>query len=298
MGFTLLPRSAPKTSPIRSPRSSGENPHRHNKRREGDVVFEQKDCEIPSTWSQLATNVVANKYFYGEVATDGAREGRPPFDPPRLTHDRRLGIGRRLFCHCCRRRTILLRPQLAVPAPACRVQLARVVQRGPVSPVRHQGFDVQLALGQKRAARPFSRKIHTNIRRPRRASSKACATTWKTSWSLPAARPCFLSSARARAPTCPRCGRTAKNSPAAESHPGRCRSCGCTTRLRPWSRAAARRRRAAKMQSIKDWHPDVMEFVLCKNREECKARTLVEQGYDPQEPTTRCCSKTPTSQSG
>ena len=31
----------------------------------GEVVFEQRDCEIPASWSQLATNVVANKYFYG-----------------------------------------------------------------------------------------------------------------------------------------------------------------------------------------------------------------------------------------
>src|SRR5690349_16882158 len=32
----------------------------------GRVIFEQTDCEIPAGWSQLATNVVASKYFYGE----------------------------------------------------------------------------------------------------------------------------------------------------------------------------------------------------------------------------------------
>src|SRR5690348_540609 len=35
----------------------------------GEVIFEQKDREIPTFWSQLATNVVANKYFYGENGT-------------------------------------------------------------------------------------------------------------------------------------------------------------------------------------------------------------------------------------
>lgn len=35
----------------------------------GEVLFEQNDCEIPKAWSQLATNVVANKYLYGEVGT-------------------------------------------------------------------------------------------------------------------------------------------------------------------------------------------------------------------------------------
>jgi len=35
----------------------------------GDVVFEQKDVEIPASWSQLATNVVVSKYFRGTLGT-------------------------------------------------------------------------------------------------------------------------------------------------------------------------------------------------------------------------------------
>lgn len=35
----------------------------------GGVLFEQNDCEIPEKWSQLATNVVVSKYFYGEPGT-------------------------------------------------------------------------------------------------------------------------------------------------------------------------------------------------------------------------------------
>ena len=33
------------------------------------VVFEQKDVEIPASWSQLATNVVVSKYFRGPLGT-------------------------------------------------------------------------------------------------------------------------------------------------------------------------------------------------------------------------------------
>ena len=29
----------------------------------GKVIFEQKDIEVPKSWSALATNVVASKYF-------------------------------------------------------------------------------------------------------------------------------------------------------------------------------------------------------------------------------------------
>ena len=35
----------------------------------GKAVFEQKDCEIPAHWSQLATNVVVSKYFRGPMNT-------------------------------------------------------------------------------------------------------------------------------------------------------------------------------------------------------------------------------------
>jgi ribonucleoside-diphosphate reductase alpha chain len=35
----------------------------------GEVVFEQKDVEIPRGWSQMATNVVVSKYFRGQLGT-------------------------------------------------------------------------------------------------------------------------------------------------------------------------------------------------------------------------------------
>ena len=35
----------------------------------GEVVFEQKDVEVPAQWSQMATNVVVSKYFRGKLGT-------------------------------------------------------------------------------------------------------------------------------------------------------------------------------------------------------------------------------------
>ena len=40
----------------------------------GKVLFEQNNAEIPSSWSQLATNVVVSKYFYGDPKNPGERE--------------------------------------------------------------------------------------------------------------------------------------------------------------------------------------------------------------------------------
>src|SRR5258708_10023511 len=35
----------------------------------GQVIFEQKDVEVPRSWSQLAINVVAQKYFRGGLGS-------------------------------------------------------------------------------------------------------------------------------------------------------------------------------------------------------------------------------------
>ncbi len=35
----------------------------------GETIFEQKNVEVPKSWSQTATNIVAQKYFHGRVGT-------------------------------------------------------------------------------------------------------------------------------------------------------------------------------------------------------------------------------------
>jgi ribonucleoside-diphosphate reductase alpha chain len=35
----------------------------------GETIFEQRECEIPASWSQLATNVVVSKYFRGHLGS-------------------------------------------------------------------------------------------------------------------------------------------------------------------------------------------------------------------------------------
>ena len=38
----------------------------------GELVFEQRDVEIPKFWSQQATNIVVSKYFRGQMARPSA----------------------------------------------------------------------------------------------------------------------------------------------------------------------------------------------------------------------------------
>ena len=36
---------------------------------DGTVVFEQKDIEVPASWTQTATDIVASKYFRGKLGS-------------------------------------------------------------------------------------------------------------------------------------------------------------------------------------------------------------------------------------
>ncbi len=47
---------------LRTASISGEN---------GKIIFEQRDVEVPKLWSQTATNVVVQKYFRGQLGTPG-----------------------------------------------------------------------------------------------------------------------------------------------------------------------------------------------------------------------------------
>ena len=41
----------------------------------GNSIFEQKDVEVPADWSMTATNIVASKYLHGQIGTSGRETG-------------------------------------------------------------------------------------------------------------------------------------------------------------------------------------------------------------------------------
>jgi ribonucleoside-diphosphate reductase alpha chain len=248
----------------------------------GEVFFEQKDCEVPSTWSQLATNVVVSKYFYGEVNT-----------PEREKSVRQLiyrvcrtiadwGIADGYFAS-------------ADDGEAFYRDLAWLCLHQHASFNSPVWFNVGLfpQYGVRGAmCNWYWSPAHQDVKQP------------ENPYEYPQGSACFIQSvddnmedimelARSEAMLFKFGSGTGTDISSLRSHreklSGGGRPSGPLSFMRVYDQIAAvvksggKTRRAAKMQSIKDWHPDVMEFIECKSREEKKVRILVEQGYDPQE---------------
>ncbi len=243
----------------------------------GGVLFEQKDCEVPEHWSQLATNVVVSKYFYGENGT-----------PERERSVRQL-------IHRVSRTIAdwgIKDGYFASPEDGERfyrdLTWLCVHQHGAFnSPV---WFNVGLyhQYGVKGAQCNWHWNPETNtVEQP------------QNPYEYPQGSACFIQSvqdnmedimelARSEAMLFKFGSGTGTDLSTLRSHreklSGGGKPSGPLSFMRVYDQIAAvvksggKTRRAAKMQSIKVWHPDVMEFIECKAKEEKKARILIEKG--------------------
>lgn len=247
---------------------------------QGNVVFEQDDVEVPKSWSMLATNIVASKYFYGAIGTD-ERE----YSVHQLVHrvarsiaDRGLNDG--YFAS-------------AEDAENFYNEMAFICvnQYGAFnSPV---WFNVGL----------YDIYGHTSSSRSSYAwDSKAedCVPITDT-YKHPQASACFIQSVDDSMEDIMRLAgseamlfkygsgtgtdlSTLRSS--RETLSGGGVPSGPLSFMRIFDQVAGaiksggKTRRAAKMQSLKVHHPDIKEFISCKVKEEKKAWALIEQGYD------------------
>jgi ribonucleoside-diphosphate reductase alpha chain len=249
----------------------------HIKDENGKVLFEQTHCEIPKSWSPLATNVVVSKYFYGEHGT-AEREKSVQQVIHRVARTiADWGIDDGYF---------------ATPKDGENFyrELAWLClhQHGAFnSPVWFNvGIFSQLGVKGSQGNYHFDPKTKA-IHRP------------ESSYEYPQGSACFIQSVDDSMEDIMRLAtseamlfkygsgtgtdlstiRSAKEKLSGGGTPS-----GPLSFMRVYDQIAAvvksggKTRRAAKMQSIKDWHPDVLEFIQCKAKEERKARTLIESG--------------------
>jgi ribonucleoside-diphosphate reductase alpha chain len=243
----------------------------------GGVLFEQTNCLVPKDWSALATNVVVSKYFYGEPGT-AEREHSVQQVIHRVartiadwgTEDGYFASkedGERFYKEL---------------AWLC------VHQHGSFnSPV---WFNVGLyhQYGVKGSRGNYRYDVATrSIRRP------------ETPYEYPQASACFIQSVDDNMEDIMRLARSeamlfkfgsgtgtdlSTIRSTNEKLSGGGTPSGPLSFMRVYDQIAAvvksggKTRRAAKMQSLKDWHPDIRSFIQCKAKEERKARTLIESG--------------------
>jgi ribonucleoside-diphosphate reductase alpha chain len=246
----------------------------------GKALFEQTNCEVPSTWSQLATNVVVSKYFYGDPTNKEEREHSV----------------RQLIHRVTRTLTDWGMADGYFDTPEDGERFYRELtwlclhQFGAFnSPV---WFNVGLfnLYGVSGAKCNW----HFNV-------EKGCVEQPDNPYEYPQGSACFIQSVEDNMEDIMRLATseamlfkfgsgtgtdlsTIRSS--REKLSGGGKPSGPLSFMRVYDQIAAvvksggKTRRAAKMQSIKVWHPDVMEFIECKWREEQKAHALIREGYD------------------
>jgi len=244
----------------------------------GQAIFEQDNIEVPVTWSQLATKVVASKYFYGDIET-----GRREHSVKQLIHRVCKALadrGKRGGYFATDEDADVFYNELAW---LC------VNQCGAFnSPVWFNVglFDVYGIAGSK----------HNFRWDPERQDAVAC----ENSYEYPQASACFIQSVKDSMVDIMRLATseamlfkhgsgtgtdlsTLRSSK--EKLSGGGRPSGPLSFMRVYDQIAAviksggKTRRAAKMQSLKVTHPDIKEFITCKTEEEKKAWALIEAGY-------------------
>jgi ribonucleoside-diphosphate reductase alpha chain len=217
----------------------------------GEPVFEQHDIEVPSSWSQTATNIVASKYFRGQL-------GSP---------DRESSV-----------RGLISRVVDTIRGWA--------ENQGYFATTEDlQAFSDELThlLVEQKAA--FNSPVWFNVGIEKRPQASACFIN-----SVKDQMESILGLARTEGMLFKFGSGTGSNLSSIRSSreplTGGGTASGPVSFMRGYDafagviKSGGKTRRAAKMVILNADHPDILEFVNCKADEERKARALIDAGYD------------------
>ncbi len=253
----------------------------------GKVIFKQDDIEVPKSWSPLATKIAVSKYFYGDISN-----GTDPYKGGRETSVRQLihrvtrtltdcGIADGYFADA--RTAEIFYDELTW---LC------LNQHGAFnSPVWFNvGLHHEYGVGKDGGAGNYFYNRHTGE-----------AERATTQYEYPQGSACFI---QAVADSMEDIMRLATSEAmlfkfgsgtgsdlsslrsTREKLSGGGKPSGPLSFLKVYDQVAnvvksgGKTRRAAKMNTLKDWHPDIEEFINAKQKEEKKAWALIEHGYD------------------
>jgi len=246
----------------------------------GKTVFKQEGVEVPQAWSVLATKVVVSKYFYGELGT-----------PERETSVRQL-IHR-----------------------IARTMADWGVKDGYFSKEDGEVFYDELAWLCLNQYGAFNSPVWFNVGlyHQYHVGNRSSKGNWyfepktrqtqraATQYEYPQCSACFIQSVEDDMESIMKLayseamlfkfgsGTGTDLTPirsAREKLSGGGRPSGPMSFLRVYDQVAnvvksgGKTRRAAKMNTLRDWHGDIEEFIEAKMKEEKKAWALIEEGYD------------------
>jgi ribonucleoside-diphosphate reductase alpha chain len=253
----------------------------------GKVIFKQEDIEVPKSWSALATKIAVSKYFYGDIA-----KGTDPYKGGRETSVRQLihrvtrtitdwGIADGYFAD-------------EETADTFYNELTWLCLNQHVafnSPVWFNvGLYQQYGVGKDGGAGNYFYNRETG--KAERAPSQ---------YEYPQGSACFIQSVCDTMEDIMRLATSeamlfkygsgtgtdlSSLRSTREKLSGGGKPSGPLSFLKVYDQVAnvvksgGKTRRAAKMNTLKDWHPDIEEFIDAKQKEEKKAWALIEQGYD------------------
>src|SRR5436853_6381532 len=248
----------------------------------GGVIFEQKDVEVPKDWSMTATNIVASKYLHGTLGTPERESGVRALVTRVAETIRDWGLAQGYF---------------------------RTPEDGAT-------FHDELAHILLRQYAAFNSPVWFNVGCDRiEPNSDGQNWHWNaqtqqvefgvTGYKTPQCSACFINSVKDSLDSILTLAKTegmlfkwgsgtgTNLSPLRSSTEG---LSGGSTASGPLSfmkgfdafagviKSGGKTRRAAKMVILNVDHPDIEEFILCKQKEEAKAHALVAQGYDGSHP--------------
>ncbi len=246
----------------------------------GKAVFKQEGVEVPKAWSQLATKVVVSKYFYGEQ------------------HTREREVSVRQLIH-----------------RVCRTIADWGVKDGYFSKADGEVYYDELVWLCVNQYGAFNSPVWFNVGlyHQYHVGNTSALGNWfynplsrqaeraPTQYQYPQCSACFIQSVEDNMESIMHLayseamlfkfgsGTGSDLSPIRSSREklsGGGRPSGPMSFLKVYDQVAnvvksgGKTRRAAKMNTLKDWHGDIEEFIDAKQREERKAWALIEQGYD------------------
>jgi ribonucleoside-diphosphate reductase alpha chain len=249
---------------------------------QGGMIFEQKNVEVPKDWSITATNVVASKYLHGQIGTDERETGVRQLVTRVAETIRDWGMKDGYFRSAEDAATfhdelvhLLIRQHVAFNSPVWfNVGCERVEPKSDATNWHWNFTAQQVEFGATGYTRPQCSACFINSVKDSLDSILTLAKTEGMLFKWGSGTGTNLSPLRS----------------STEVLSGGGTASGPLSFMKGFDafagviKSGGKTRRAAKMVILNIDHPDIVDFIDCKSKEEAKAHALVAQGYDGSHP--------------